>query len=301
MLGTLLRGSASRVLGPALAVFILLEGWMTVPIVAAPEWRGGGPSEPGAVVLELPAGAVDADVAAQFRAVTGGYRTANGYSGYYPPHYPALMYGLRFEDARVLAELRIRRPVYISLRREDTGNAEWMRTLGSEVPALTGAGGRALYRLDALPEPPPSGPPADRAPLTGIEGTCNQDLLPVVTDNALDTRWHCGPQVNPQTLTFDMGRLGKLAGIVHTLGPFLYDFPRLLTVEVSRDLEVWQQVYSGETAALALHAGLADPRRMDLMVRFPATDARYVRLTQSGRDEEFYWSIAEIAALISPR
>ena len=44
----------------------------------------------GGVVLELPAGETIRDVAAVYRAVMGGWRTVNGYSGYEPAGYQQL-------------------------------------------------------------------------------------------------------------------------------------------------------------------------------------------------------------------
>ena len=296
-LASRVRVRAARIAGPAVAIALLVEGWMTIPAVAAPAWRGGGPREAAAVVLELPAGTVDLDAAAQARAVAGRYRAVNGYSGYFPPHYPALVYGLRVQDAQVLAGVRAGRPVYVSLAPGDTEHTAWLHTLGVDAPALTGTGGRDFYRLAALPEAV-APPPMARALLTGIDATCNPDLLPSVTDGALDTRWQCGPQIADQTLTFDLGHVGTLTGIAHTLGPFYYDFPRRLTVEVAADLGAWRQVYAGATAAETMRAALADPRQVELQVRFPPTDARYVRLTQTGRDPAVSWSVAEIAALV---
>lgn len=297
LLSARIPGRSARALGPVLALGLLCEGWLMIPAAAAPAWNGPGPSESGAVVMELPAGTTSLDVAAQTRAIAGGYRAVNGYSGYFPPHYPSLLHGMRTKNADVLAILRAERPVYVSLRRDDAENIAWLRTLAAGASVLTGADDRDFYRLDPLPALPVR-PAVNRVPLTGVDATCNLDRLGSVTDGDLDTRWQCGPQQNPHTLTFDAGRVREFVGVAHTLGPFYYDFPRLLTVEVSEDREQWLQVYTGDTTAGTLRAALADPRLVDLQLRFPPTSARYIRLTQSGVDPVFYWSVAEIAALV---
>jgi hypothetical protein len=291
-----LSGRAARVLGPGIAGWLLIEGWMTIPAVTAPVWRTEGP-EASAMLLELPAGAVDADVAAQLRAVTGGYRSVNGYSGYYPAHYPALVHGLEIKDTRVLDELRQQQAVYVSIAAGDVANADWIRShLQPGSLPVTGSSGRQLYRLDPLSAPPAASLVA-RAPLKGVEATCNQEWLPLISDADLESRWHCGPQVNVQKVTLELERLSRVAGVAHALGPYRHDFPQYLTIEASDNRETWVEVWSDDTAALALNAGLENPRRLEMVIRFPPRAARYLRLTQSGRDLH-YWSIAEIAALI---
>ena len=100
-------------------------------------------------VMELPVGDQLGDIAAEFRAVTGGWRTVNGFSGYEPASYDALrkasaagsaaMFGaVRGEDLHVLV-------------RED---ASELRMIVEEQPGAeqTGnGGGLRQYRIPAAP------------------------------------------------------------------------------------------------------------------------------------------------------
>jgi hypothetical protein len=74
------------------AVAVLADGWTGVFFTAdGPRPAPAPEALRGAVVLELPMGEPFPDVAAQYRAVVGGWRTVNGYSGYYPPLYGGMV------------------------------------------------------------------------------------------------------------------------------------------------------------------------------------------------------------------
>lgn len=82
------RPSMRLVAATVLGIAVLSDGWTNVFFTADAPPPAPAPSAlRGAVVLELPMGEPFPDIAAQYRAVTGGWRTVNGYSGYYPPLY----------------------------------------------------------------------------------------------------------------------------------------------------------------------------------------------------------------------
>jgi hypothetical protein len=73
----------------ALAVSIVAEGSFFDGTVEVPRPMRAGVIPPGALVLDLPMDEGFQNAVPQYRAVVGGYRTINGYSGYQPGHvYP---------------------------------------------------------------------------------------------------------------------------------------------------------------------------------------------------------------------
>ena len=53
----------------------------------------------------------------------------------------------------------------------------------------------------------------------------------------------------------------------------------------------------GQTALLAFSGALDHPRDMPLSIPLQPRFARYIRLTQTGSDTIYYWSIAELQML----
>jgi hypothetical protein len=87
-----LRAAAAVVLG----LLVLSDGWTNLIVWAdAPRQAPAPAALRGGVVLELPIGDPFADVAAQYRAVIGGWHTVNGLSGYFPPLYGELVTQMR--------------------------------------------------------------------------------------------------------------------------------------------------------------------------------------------------------------
>lgn len=79
----------------AIAVLLVVDGWVVVPVVAVPP-----PPPPGLtadMVIELPAYGWVENVQAMYRGMTHGRPVVNGYSGYVPPHFQRLQVDL-FKD-----------------------------------------------------------------------------------------------------------------------------------------------------------------------------------------------------------
>ena len=72
------------------------------PFAALGCGKAGGP------IVELPLGDTYPDVAAMYRQMSHRRPLVNGYSGYFPPHYAALRFGLTLRDHDVLTELAAR-------------------------------------------------------------------------------------------------------------------------------------------------------------------------------------------------
>jgi hypothetical protein len=69
---------------------LVADGWAWIPARDVPVTAPRPDLLRGGVVLELPAGETIRDIAAVYRAVMGGWRTVNGYSGYEPGEYQQL-------------------------------------------------------------------------------------------------------------------------------------------------------------------------------------------------------------------
>jgi hypothetical protein len=69
---------------------LVADGWAWIPAREVPFTAPRPDLLRGGVVLELPAGETLRDIAAVYRAVMGGWRTVNGFSGYEPADYQQL-------------------------------------------------------------------------------------------------------------------------------------------------------------------------------------------------------------------
>ena len=91
------------------SVCVLADGWVTDfplakrPVVWQVEACAAAPRDEA--LMELPLGDPFDDVAAMYRAMSHGHALVNGYSGYFPPHYAALRFGLGLRDQDVLTQL----------------------------------------------------------------------------------------------------------------------------------------------------------------------------------------------------
>lgn len=78
----------------ALAALIGGEGWFFDGTMEVPRPMRAGAMPAGALVLDLPMEEGFANAVPQYRAVVGGYRTINGYSGYEPAHFSPLRHAI---------------------------------------------------------------------------------------------------------------------------------------------------------------------------------------------------------------
>jgi hypothetical protein len=119
----------------ALAVLIsagvLADGWLTaMPLAAAPQvWNVEHceQARSSAPMVELPLGYSFDDVAAMYRAMGHGRPIVNGYSGYFPPHYAALRFGLLERDPDILTQLASHGVTDVFINREKDREGEWER------------------------------------------------------------------------------------------------------------------------------------------------------------------------------
>ncbi len=117
-------------------------------------------------------------------------------------------------------------------------------------------------------------------------------------DRDAGTRWESRmPQRPGMTFTLDLGRSHRLAMATWVPGTF-QDVPRGLRVETSRDGREWATVANIPVYQGPLYWGWAHPigrvRRGRVEIRFPPHPARYLRLTQTGQDAVYWWTIREL-------
>ena len=291
------RWRAAAVFAPLLlAVAIVAESWPEPLLLHVPP--SPRPIYSRAVArLELPMGPAH-DLVALYRAAEHRRPVLNGYSGYFAPHYGALQDALHRRDGAVLDHVRSLGAIEVVVDHANDADGGWRAFLSSQSSAEL-AEQNAEYSVYRLPRgqskillPRFDGP---ALPISGIQASLYQDLVDLMLDGDLVSRWHTGgPQGPTNQLTIDLGALRRLHGIELQIGGYLADFPRQLVVDLSEDGALWSPAFSGGTARLAFAAALEFPLSVPLRFSLHGRNARYVRMRQTGEDPVFYWTIAEL-------
>ena len=106
---------------------------------------------PGAVVLDLPIDEGFHSAVPQYRAVLGGYRTINGYSGYEPRHFTPLRRAIANLHPDALDRYRRIEPVYVIVRSGvDPLVGRWVAT-HPRAEHLFDLDDAKVYRLPRIP------------------------------------------------------------------------------------------------------------------------------------------------------
>jgi hypothetical protein len=246
-------------------------------------------------IMELPLGDPYADVAAMYRQISHGRPVLNGYSGYFPPHYTALKSGLSLLEPDVLTQLAAHGVTHVIVDRDQDTRGRWDHYVQSHPLAtrICTVGKQSLYRMTA---PPVSAAPlqGEPVPVTLLRANVNPELATSMVDGDLRTRWQSGPQGEGIRVDIELASVQMVQGLDVSLGPFVEDFPRSLAIEVSQDGQSWQQVWKGGSAGLAVVAGFDPTGKTPMQYRFPAAEARIVRMRLLSNDDIYYWSIAEL-------
>ena len=131
------------------AIGLTADGWIHIPTKPEPRRAPRPDLLRGQSVVELPLGFTLDDIAAVYRAVTGHWRTVNGFSGYEPANYPALRAASTAEDPALLSLLG-RGERHLLVAEQATGlQAIVEKHPGAEVVGRDN--GLVQYRI--LPEP----------------------------------------------------------------------------------------------------------------------------------------------------
>src|SRR5207244_2082651 len=138
-----------RPLLAALAVLIVFEGWFSDRTQPVPRPLRAGAIPPGALVLDMPMDEGFFNAIPQYRAVVGGYRTINGFSGYEPPHFNPLRHAIADGYPYALDPFRRLADVYVIFRSgPDTGGRCIVDLPGGQ--RLFDLGDASVYRLPRL-------------------------------------------------------------------------------------------------------------------------------------------------------
>ena len=271
-----IRDSVPRRFGAAAAIVALCgavaDGWIrALPLMDLPPRFAPLESIQEGAVVELPVGDVAGDTAALYRSMYHRRPTVNGYSGFIPTHY------------RVLR---------IAIDADGTGAFEAM-TPGSPITVVAGSGGRVTTIPAAgHADPLPTGRPLPIYAVAAGGLVLDRALL---TDGDGWTRWDSGsPQQGVETMTIDLGSIQRVDGLTLAIGPYLGDFPRVLSIELSDDQQSWTMGWSGRCGAKAVAGAVRDPRMVPLTFGFPPGSARWIRLRELGTDPVYHWSIADL-------
>ena len=110
-------------------------------------------------------------------------------------------------------------------------------------------------------------------------------------DGDPNSRWTTNRSMQPgDQLTLDMGALQQVARIVLDSTKSPNDYPRGYTVAASVDGRTWQTVAQATAAEVA-----TAQQNGVLTITFPATAARYLRITNRGAAAGLFWSVHELS------
>jgi hypothetical protein len=287
----------ARALPVVACLGVLADSWpLMMRMEKPPAWR---PVHTRAVArLELPAKPFH-DSIALYRATEHRRPLLNGYSGYFAPHYAPLQALLQQYDPAVLTRLSAFGAIEVVVDHDLDEGAGWRKFLLSHPQASL------VYRDDRystfrVERGPRVGPlpriPGDPLPIASISAEFNAALVGGMVDHDIMTRWHAGREQRPgDAFTVDLGSVRETHGAEMLLGGFVADFPRKLSIETSVDGLTWSQAWSGNTGVLALSASLEDPLNVTMPFEFDSHPAaRYLRFTQLGMEEVYYWTVAEL-------
>jgi hypothetical protein len=294
-------GSRRTLAAGIISLCVLADGWVTnFPLAQMPAaWKVENCARTrDEGLMELPLGYVLDDVAAMYRSMSHGHPVVNGYSGYFPPHYMVLRFGLELRDQSVLTVLAAHGAsnVVVDTRADEDGSLRRYITSHAGVETVCSEEGHTLYHL---PHAAPTDSHVEGTPLhiATVWTSVNERDVKYMFDGDRTTRWQSGPQTDSTEMDLDLGDTKSVTGLQLTLGPYAADFPRALSIEAQGAGAVWKDIYRGGTVGLALAGALEAPGDVPLTFRFAAVRTRYLRLRLLANDETYYWSVAELRVL----
>lgn len=244
----------------------------------------------GHTVMYLPIGQYF-DIPSTYRAVIDGWSSVNGYSGYTPNYYPAIIEAVRSEDPSLFEPFQRYGPLDVIVPHD----APRLRSVIEQQPGVTMVGSNSAVTHYRLPARPVGAVRArgQQVRIAGATATCATGTEPQALDGRLLTVWRC-PQTADAAFTIDLGGVATVGAVVTALGPFVTEFPRHLIVETSIDGRAWNQQWAGSGLGPVVWTALEEPQVVPATVVFTPTAARFIRLRQTGRDPSHPWTIAEL-------
>lgn len=233
----------------------------------------------------------------------------NGFSGYSPPLYDEMMNRIqilsREQNINDFRDLGIR---YIILH-SNFYNKEDFERMHSELSSIdnnTKFMGKfeddyvyEIFGLKEKKEISKNIPAPALLPEKGwvVKSNVNNHETKYVTDRDILTRWNSGLQKPGVYLEIDIGFIRHIKGVSLKLGTSHQDYPRGYIVEVSKDGINWLKIAGEERTIIPIRAFLK-PKDLSLDITFPPVDARYIKITNTKEDKNYYWSVYELEVLI---
>lgn len=259
-------------------------------------------------IIELPAGepVLPGDLIYIYFSIYHWKGLVNGYSGYFPPAYNLIKEAVKgFPDAAskgLLEDIGVR---YVILhgKRYDAERLKGMKAaflkdedlkLMSQfdddyVYELKGKKGMTtFYKNEELIEISRSG--------WSAKANISEEIVKEAFDNIRDisSRWTTGrPQRPGDYFELDLGNIYRIAKISMALGN-ITDYPRGYKVDASLDGSKWDLIAKEDSARFPIVSLVKEPLKPKFDILFHPTNARYIRITQTGSHKEHWWSIAEI-------
>ena len=291
-------GSRRIVLASLIAFGLIADGWMWLPVEAAP--RGGLTTWPAvAAVIELPLGDPATDFGAMFRAMSHGRPTVNGVSGYLPPHYLPLAQALKAGQYDALFELTHDGTLGVAVDRSQPHADEVERGLQTNgARPLDGASGDSRWAGYLLaPRPAEGGADVGPAvPVQHVRASHHPEDARRMLDGDVATAWGSGtPQIGGEDVVLDLGQPRDLSTLVLQMGSYAFGHANALEVSVSADDTNWTTVFEGPLGVRAVRAAVQNPERVPITIPLTPSSARFVRLRQTGAEPGIPWWIAEIS------
>lgn len=275
-------------------VAVLSDGWIDhIRAAELPLAVPGADRLAGATVLEVPPDLVYRDIQSVFRAVDGGWRTVNGYSGWGPSYYNALVGAGRAESDGMLTPFQRLGDLYVIVGQD----APRLRAMVEQQPGVTRvASDKALivYRLPARHGEGLPRPAGQQLHPRELRSPCSSELLSNALDRDETSLWQCALWDERQTLTIDLGEVRTVGSVVNDLGAFSWLFPAALAVETSEAGTLWTPAWSGTVLERTIRAAMDDPKRLRIVVDFPPRQARYIRMRAASGGNDAPWTIAEL-------
>ena len=289
------RGRRRTLVGASTVVIacaLLADGWIApIPAQPAPSPVPDPDALKGRIVLQLPIEPYR-DIAATWRAVTGGWTAVNGYSGYAPNYYASLTLAARAGDAALFPPFRRAHDLDVVIADDATALKEAVERQPGVVRGVQRSGS-THYRLPRQGLPPASSP-GQRIAIAAVRSPCSSAIVARVSDDDDRSLWECGDRQERQELIVDLGRVASLGSIEYSLGPYAWNVPTQLVVETSVDGASWTDARRGSILGELIEGGLRDPRLLRAALPFPPREARYVRIRPIAQPEEFVWFVAEL-------
>lgn len=229
-------------------------------------------------------------------------KLVNGYSGFFPPSDFFVQEASLKDLPTLLDYLNYINVKYVIVHRDNISNEynETIKGLKERLLFKESFGADDAYELKDSKE---GRVPADLTTFSEIKpeswsaySNNNPSDLKLAFDGNLETRWQSGmPQSSGTYFILDLKDTFRIAAISIELGKYYKDYPRELILETSADGKRWEVIPTKNDVLLdLLYSSTKTPKNVRYVMLFEPAQSRYIRMTLSGRDDIYYWSIPEI-------